>query len=330
MSLLSLRYFLTAAEEMNFTAAAKQLYITQQTLSMHIARLEREYQVELFRRKPKLSLTPEGERMVKYASRIVRLERVMSAEFADLDQNARGVLSLGISRMRARYFFHRLWQNYREQFPNIEIHLHEGSADVLEKLSASRKTDLCIGIEMRPSPSICVRPLLREDFYCTVSKDLFRSFCGEKAGETAVEFSRGLSFERLPDLPLLLLSPINRLRRIVDRHMDAIDRIVRPVFESNDLELLVSMCENGAGVTFLPATILFLTEAAFARTERICAFPVNGIQIETSLVYPSDLELPHYAQAFIGLCEEVFAESGAIIRSKSAAYLKKLQTMRRL
>ena len=40
MNLLNLEYFLVAAEEMNFTRAAKRLYIAQQSLSNHIARLE--------------------------------------------------------------------------------------------------------------------------------------------------------------------------------------------------------------------------------------------------------------------------------------------------
>lgn len=73
MSIRSLSYFLTAAEEMNFTTAAQKLYITQQTLSSHIKRLESEYGVALFNRRPHLSLTPEGERMVRYATRIVRM-----------------------------------------------------------------------------------------------------------------------------------------------------------------------------------------------------------------------------------------------------------------
>ena len=324
MSLLSLRYFLVAAEELNISTAAKQLYITQQTLSTHIQRLESEYQVKLFKRRPKLTLTPEGERMVKYAARIVRLERVMSAEFADLDRNARGVLSLGISRMRASRFFHRLWQTYREQFPNIEIHLHEGSSDVLEKLLASRKTDMCVGIEMQPSPQFCVQPLMREDFYLAIHKKLFHDCYGERAAAVAAEFSRSFSFDRLPELPLLLLSPVNRLRRIVDRQLDAVDRIARPAFESNDLELLTSMCESGAGQTFLPATTLFLENSA-VRTEQVYVFPVTGISIETALAYPVDLELPNYAQAFIGKCKQVFSEAADEIRQKSAAYLRTLR-----
>ena len=60
MGLRGLRYYLVAAEEMNFRRAAEKLYITQQTLSVHIQKLEKQYGVQLFERKPKLMLTPAG------------------------------------------------------------------------------------------------------------------------------------------------------------------------------------------------------------------------------------------------------------------------------
>ena len=61
MNLRSLHYFLIAAEEMNFTKAAERLFISQQALSSHIKRLEDEYGVRLFERRPALHLTLEGE-----------------------------------------------------------------------------------------------------------------------------------------------------------------------------------------------------------------------------------------------------------------------------
>lgn len=53
MSIRSLTYFLTVAEELNITTAAQKLYITQQTLNSHIMRLEAQYGVVLFERHPK-------------------------------------------------------------------------------------------------------------------------------------------------------------------------------------------------------------------------------------------------------------------------------------
>ena len=64
MYLEEFNVFLTVVEEMNFTRAAERLYITQQALSGHIRRLEEHYGVTLFRRRPTLKLTAEGEAMV--------------------------------------------------------------------------------------------------------------------------------------------------------------------------------------------------------------------------------------------------------------------------
>ena len=68
MNLKSIEYFLITVEEMNFTRAAGRLYISQQALSSHISRLEEEYGIRLFERRPALSLTPEGEEMYFYGS----------------------------------------------------------------------------------------------------------------------------------------------------------------------------------------------------------------------------------------------------------------------
>lgn len=50
INFLNLEYFLVAAEELNFTRAAKKLFISQQSLSNHISNLEKEFDVVLFNR----------------------------------------------------------------------------------------------------------------------------------------------------------------------------------------------------------------------------------------------------------------------------------------
>ena len=58
MELNSLYYFTELAKDLHVTRTAERLYISQQTLSNHIARLEEHYGAKLFYRKPIFSLTP--------------------------------------------------------------------------------------------------------------------------------------------------------------------------------------------------------------------------------------------------------------------------------
>ena len=89
-----LQMFLIAAQELNFTRAAQKAFVTPQCLSDHIKRLEEQYQVTLFRRRPHLQLTAEGETMVRYLTRIQALENTMSNELADISGGVRNVVHL--------------------------------------------------------------------------------------------------------------------------------------------------------------------------------------------------------------------------------------------
>ena len=112
MNIRSIEYFLITAEEMNFTRAAERLYISQQALSSHIKRLEEEYHVQLFARKPSLHLTLEGEQMVFYGKQILDSDKKMLAAFSDISTNCRGTLKVGISRLRSKVFFPDIWKYY--------------------------------------------------------------------------------------------------------------------------------------------------------------------------------------------------------------------------
>ncbi|MEU5718848.1 LysR family transcriptional regulator [Streptomyces sp. NPDC020403] len=79
-----LRAFLAVAEELHFTRAAARLYLAQQALSRDIRRLERELGRELFVRTTRqVSLTPDGERLLPYARRVLDAQGHLAAAFAD-------------------------------------------------------------------------------------------------------------------------------------------------------------------------------------------------------------------------------------------------------
>jgi DNA-binding transcriptional LysR family regulator len=72
LEIRSLRYFVAAADELNFTRAAARLYVAQQALSREIQRLEARIGARLFvRTTRRVSLTPEGERLLEPARELV-------------------------------------------------------------------------------------------------------------------------------------------------------------------------------------------------------------------------------------------------------------------
>lgn len=86
MNFLHLKYFLMVAEELNITRAAERLYISQQSLSNHISNMERELDVKLFTRSPKLSLTYAGGLLVETATQILDLYSQYQTKVGDINR----------------------------------------------------------------------------------------------------------------------------------------------------------------------------------------------------------------------------------------------------
>ncbi len=98
MELRQLRFFLKASETLNFSEAAKQLYITQSTLTQAVKQLEAELGVLLFdRNSHEVHLTEAGAELVTYARQTVTAADTCMARMADLTQMKGGVLRVGVT-----------------------------------------------------------------------------------------------------------------------------------------------------------------------------------------------------------------------------------------
>ena len=75
MNHIGLYYFTVAAEELNITRAAAKLFISQQSLSEHIRKLEKQYDAVFFTRGSRLALTSQGERMLAYAREVLEADQ---------------------------------------------------------------------------------------------------------------------------------------------------------------------------------------------------------------------------------------------------------------
>ena len=117
INFLNLEYFLVAAEELNFTRAAKRLYISQQSLSNHISNLEKEFDVVLFNRTSPLTLTYAGQALKTRARELLDLRDETYKEISDIKDFSTGQLSIGVSHTRGRFILPEILPTYQREFP---------------------------------------------------------------------------------------------------------------------------------------------------------------------------------------------------------------------
>ena len=277
MTNTSLSVFLTVVEEMSFTKAAGKLYITQQSLSGHIKRLEDSYGVRLFDRKPRLKLTPEGEAMVFYARQMVRAERNLTDRFADLSRKTDGYLDLGLSHQRSDAFFEGIWQRFHPHYPNIDIRLREENTQGLLGALLHGDIDLMIGINVAPAPRLLIEPLTTEQMRIVVSKRLLKTYFPDNTDAFIEHASHhGISIEDMAHLPLIVLPVGNRLRTSLDDMFRRAGVMPHLVLESNHMPLAYRLALKSEAAAAISPIVLY----RYYREKRRLPKDVYGFRVQ--------------------------------------------------
>lgn len=112
--------FLTAAENLNFTVAARQLHMTQPSVSQHIQALEQHFRTELFVRKGrKMVLTDAGEALVPLARRMVDWSLRIDETMESLQGEVYGHLKVGCSTTAGKYVLPMLLTAFMRLHPQV-------------------------------------------------------------------------------------------------------------------------------------------------------------------------------------------------------------------
>ena len=125
LNVYELSVFLAAAETENFSAAARQLNLTQPAVSMQIRALERELGLQLFHRSGRtLSLTEQGIALIPMAREMVRRSIQIREEIEALKGDVAGRLAIGCSTTTGKYYLPSLVARFRKKFPHVQVTIH--------------------------------------------------------------------------------------------------------------------------------------------------------------------------------------------------------------
>jgi LysR family transcriptional regulator, cys regulon transcriptional activator len=147
MKLIQLRYLVAVAEnDLNITQAARAMHAAQPGVSKQLKQLEEELGFALFERKGRVLLRPTdaGNRIIDRASQIVRQARSIKALAAELRKDDAGSLSIATTHTQARYVLPPVLKRFRDKYPKVRLHLHQGNSEQIAELAATNRVDFAI------------------------------------------------------------------------------------------------------------------------------------------------------------------------------------------
>jgi len=235
------KVFLTVVECGSFTKAGEKLGLTQSGVSHNIAKLESELGVVLLRRNRNgLSLTDAGERVMPHIRQIVHHASLLEQEAALIQGMEVGIIKIGTFSSFSSKMLPQLIHRFTKGYPNIQVELYEGGYEEIEEWIASGTVD--VGFLTQPSREFETVPLFQDELVVLMQED--HRFNTKKVIE--VDSLHDESFI-MPKAGCDLL--IKKLLK---------ERGVKPqvLLEIGDNNALISMVQEGLGVTIIPTFIL--------------------------------------------------------------------------
>ncbi len=264
MELRQLKYFIRSAELLNFTEAAKGLFVSQSTLSQQIRQLEEELGLLLFDRIGKrVRLTEAGTLFLPYARQSVLDSDSGKMVIEDLKKLKTGELHIGVTYGLSSLLTPTLIL-FSKNYPDIKIVVEFGtSEDLLEKLK-SAKVDMVLSfLQSKESGIFVSEPLYKSD----LSLVFHRSFASLKG-------KNNIHLQELSSIPLVLPARGFNTRHFLDEKLTRSHIRANIKMELTDMNILLQLVETGNWCTIM-------TIAAVKGRKELQTIPIQGLNVSS-------------------------------------------------
>lgn len=239
-----LELLLALAKERHFGRAAELCGVTQPTMSTSLKQLEEILGVMLVHRGSRfVGFTPEGERALDWARRIVGDSRAMRQDISSLKQGLTGELRIAaiptVLGMVAS-----LTTPFRARHPNVRFRVVSCTSSAVLGLLENLEVDAGLTyIENEPVGKVRTVPLYRESYRLLTSPD---GMFGDRDQVT---------WKEVGQVPLCLLTPDMQNRRIIDKALRDAGTEAVPTLTSNSIIVLYTHVKTGRWASVMPAKL---------------------------------------------------------------------------
>lgn len=267
-----LDYFVHVADLRSFTKAASLLSIAQSALSHQVRQLEMELgQTLLYRNGRGVTPTNAGRRLLAHARGILMQVRRARDELTETRDAMVGHVIFGMPPSVARLLTVPLVKSFRNTFPEGTFGVVEAmSAPIVEWLVEGR-VDIGLVYNPAPLPSVEIRPLQEQEMFLVSSR---------AAGKDRQ--SKSVQLRELPRYPLIIPSPSNANRMLIDAQLAHLGLKPRIEFEIDGIASILDLVHEGYGHAVLPLNSL--RGHTFGRSFTVRPIVRPKLSIQLSLV----------------------------------------------
>lgn len=297
MNLKQLEAFVYVAEKKSFSKAAKELFLTQPTISAHISSLEKELNVRLFVRNTKeVNLSTEGRKLYERAKKMVELEKEIEETFFH-EEDEKTCITISASTIPAQYLLPKILAKFSDKYPEEQFKIKESdSAQVVEQV-VNRQTDIGFTGTMLDRKHCIYMPFYEDELIViTPNQEKFRNL--QKDDNHADWIQRE---------PMIMREEGSGTRKEAEKQLKRKGVSVETlniVASIENQETIKRSVENGMGISIISK----LAAKREIENGKLLGFPLTeGESVRNIyMVYNKDIRLSHITEKFIKMVKEMY------------------------
>jgi DNA-binding transcriptional LysR family regulator len=295
MDFKQIEAFISVARFKSFSKAANTIFLSQPTISSHIASLERELNVQLFDRTSKeVFLTPAGESFLEYAINIISTRNNAISNLSDFNTNISGKLNLSASTTPCNSLVPDLIKKFSELYPDVRFNITEQSSGDIIKAILDLDCEIGIVGTTIENAKIKSYKLMEDDLVLVSNTDL--------------NIPDEITLSDLLKYKFIIREKNSATRSTLDAALESkgINPKLLNIFcEVNNLDNLLQFVKLGAGVSIISEKICL----DYIDSSKIKISKITDLRLKRNLylIVNSKRTLTPIANAFFDMCKEMFS-----------------------
>ena len=295
MDFKQIEAFISVAKFKSFSKAANTIFLSQPTISSHIASLERELNVQLFDRTSKeVYLTPAGESFLGYAINIINTRNNAISNLSDFNTTISGRLNLSASTTPCNSLVPDLIKKFSGIYPDVRFNITEQSSGDIIKAILDLNCELGIVGTTIDNSRIKSYKLMEDNLVLISSTDL--------------NIPDEITLNDLLKYRFIIREKNSATRSTLDEALESkgINPHLLNVFcEVNNMDNLLQFVKQGTGVSIISEKVGF----DYIDNSKIKVSKIKDFVLKRNLylIVNSNRTLTPIANAFFNMCKEMFS-----------------------